>query len=80
VNRSQEEFDSISRAIKKELERFELERVRDFKSAFIAYLEAQMKAQDKVSFVVFLFTLVSSSSIRWREWKMVVRLAKTKSV
>lgn len=80
MNRSQEEFDSISRAIKKELERFELERVRDFKSAFIAYLEAQMKAQDKVSFVVFLFTLVSSSSIRWREWKMVVRLAKTKSV
>ena len=64
MNRSQEEFDSISRAIKKELERFELERVRDFKSAFIAYLEAQMKAQDKVSFAVFLFTLVSLTSIR----------------
>lgn len=60
MNRSQEEFDSISRAIKKELERFELERVRDFKSAFIAYLEAQMKAQDKVS---FLLRFSSSSSL-----------------
>lgn len=49
MNRSQEEFDTISKAIKKELERFELERVKDFKAAFISYLEAQMKAQDKVT-------------------------------
>ena len=49
MNRSQEEFDSISRAIKSELERFELYRVKDFKSAFIQYLEAQLKAQEKVS-------------------------------
>lgn len=49
VNRSQEEFDNISKAIKKELERFELQRVKDFKAAFISYLEAQMKVQDKVS-------------------------------
>lgn len=49
MNRSQEEFDNISKAIKKELERFELQRVKDFKAAFISYLEAQMKAQDKVS-------------------------------
>ncbi|EFX90126.1 sorting nexin-2-like [Daphnia pulex] len=48
VNRSQEEFDSISKAIKKELERFDLQRVKDFKAAFISYLEAQMKAQDKI--------------------------------
>ncbi len=53
VNRSQEEFDNISKAIKKELERFELQRVKDFKAAFISYLEAQMKAQDKVS-VIFI--------------------------
>ena len=54
VNRSQEEFDNISKAIKKELERFELQRVKDFKAAFISYLEAQMKSQDKVSsFVVY---------------------------
>lgn len=49
MNRSQEEFDTISKAIKKELERFEIQRVKDFKAAFISYLEAQMKAQDKVS-------------------------------
>ena len=49
MNRSQEEFDNISKAIKKELELFELQRVKDFKAAFILYLEAQMKAQDKAS-------------------------------
>ena len=49
VNRSQEEFDTISKAIKSELERFELQRVKDFKTAFILYLEAQLKAQEKVS-------------------------------
>jgi len=48
VNRSQEEFDNISKAIKSELERFELQRVKDFKTAFILYLEAQLKAQEKV--------------------------------
>uniref|UniRef100_A0A0P6ESB0 Sorting nexin-2 n=1 Tax=Daphnia magna TaxID=35525 RepID=A0A0P6ESB0_9CRUS len=48
VNRSQEEFDVISKAIKKELELFDLQRVKDFKAAFISYLEAQMKAQDKI--------------------------------
>ena len=54
MNRSQEEFDNISKAIKKELERFELQRIKDFKSAFIAYLEAQLKAQDKVVYI-FLY-------------------------
>ena len=49
MNRSQEEFDTISKAIKSELERFELQRVKDFKTAFILYLEAQLKAQEKVS-------------------------------
>lgn len=49
VNRSQEEFDNISKVIKKELDLFELQRVKDFKAAFISYLESQMKSQDKVS-------------------------------
>lgn len=61
MNRSQEEFDNISKAIKKELERFELQRVKDFKAAFISYLEAQMKAQDKVSF----FNLPRSRQRQW---------------
>jgi len=34
------------------LEGFELQRVKDFKAAFISYLEAQMKAQDKASFLI----------------------------
>ena len=51
VQRSQEEFDSISKAIKKELDRFEIQRVKDFKAGFISYLEAQLKAQEKVSLV-----------------------------
>ena len=54
MNRSQEEFDNISKAIKSELERFELQRVKDFKTAFILYLEAQLKAQEKVSRTEFL--------------------------
>ena len=54
MNRSQEEFDNISKAIKSELERFELQRVKDFKTAFILYLEAQLKAQEKVSRTEFV--------------------------
>lgn len=66
MNRSQEEFDSISKAIKKELELFEVQRVKDFKLAFISYLEAQVKAQDKVSLFTGIF--------RFRAWNEMLGL------
>lgn len=51
VQRCQKEFDNISSEIKKEMERFELARARDFKSTIIKYLEDQMAHQQQVCFV-----------------------------
>lgn len=48
VDRCQEEFDQISKVIKKEVERFETIRVSDFKSIFIKYMEEQMKNQQQL--------------------------------
>lgn len=48
VQRCQQEFDEISQEIKKEMERFEVKRVRDFKSIIIKYLEDQMAHQQQV--------------------------------
>ncbi|XP_047000278.1 sorting nexin-2 [Schistocerca americana] len=45
VERGQEEFDNISKMIKKELERFEINRVKDFKAIIIQYLENLMNNQ-----------------------------------
>ncbi|ETN61087.1 sorting nexin [Anopheles darlingi] len=47
VQRCQKEFDNISTEIKKEMERFELARARDFKSTIIKYLEDQMAHQQQ---------------------------------
>lgn len=47
VQRCQKEFDNISSEIKKEMERFELTRARDFKSTIIKYLEDQMAHQQQ---------------------------------
>lgn len=48
VERGQEEFDNISQMIKKEMERFEINRVKDFKSIIIQYLETLMNQQQEV--------------------------------
>ncbi|XP_015599224.1 sorting nexin-2 isoform X2 [Cephus cinctus] len=48
VERGQEEFDNISKMIKKEVERFELVRVDDFKKQFIEYLEAMLQHQNQL--------------------------------
>ncbi|XP_047117940.1 sorting nexin-2 [Schistocerca piceifrons] len=45
VERGQEEFDNISKMIKKELERFEINRVKDFKAIIVQYLENLMNNQ-----------------------------------
>ena len=52
VERYQEEFDSISRIIKKELEQFEVSRVKEFKKIIIKYLESQLRHQEEVSTIV----------------------------
>lgn len=48
VERGQEEFDNISKMIKKELERFEINRVKDFKAIIIQYLESLMNNQQQL--------------------------------
>ncbi|XP_051165505.1 sorting nexin-2 [Leptopilina boulardi] len=48
VERGQEEFDKISQMIKKEVERFELIRVEDFKKQLIQYLENMLKHQNQL--------------------------------
>lgn len=48
VQRCQQEFDEMSQEIKKEMERFDVKRVRDFKSIIIKYLEDQMAHQQQV--------------------------------
>lgn len=48
VERSQAEFDSISGVIKKELELFEMTRVKDFKKVILKYLESLLSHQQDV--------------------------------
>ena len=48
VERSQEEFERISRSIKKEMEMFDCNRVKDFKDCIVKYLETLMANQQKV--------------------------------
>lgn len=46
VERGQEEFDNISKMIKKEVERFEILRVEDFKKQLTEYLETMLQHQN----------------------------------
>lgn len=48
VERCQEEFNNISKMIKKEMERFEIERVKDFKCVILKYMETQMTHQQQL--------------------------------
>ena len=48
VERGQKEFDNISHMIKKEMERFEINRVKEFKIIIIQYLETIMNRQQEV--------------------------------
>lgn len=48
VERGQEEFDNISQMIKKEIERFEVLRVNDFKKQLIEYLETMLQHQNQL--------------------------------
>jgi len=46
---AQENFDRISRLIKKEVELFDIHKAEDFKKSIIQYLEAMAKSQDDIS-------------------------------
>lgn len=46
---AQENFDRISRLIKKEVELFDVRRAEDFKKSIIQYLEAMHRAQENLS-------------------------------
>ncbi|EEB15745.1 Sorting nexin-2, putative [Pediculus humanus corporis] len=48
VERGQKEFDNISHMIKKEMERFEINRVKEFKIIIIQYLETIMNRQQEL--------------------------------
>lgn len=49
VQRCQQEFEEISKEIKKEMERFDIKRVSEFKTIIIKYLEDQMAHQQQVA-------------------------------
>uniref|UniRef100_A0A1I8MLZ7 PX domain-containing protein n=1 Tax=Musca domestica TaxID=7370 RepID=A0A1I8MLZ7_MUSDO len=48
VQRCQQQFEEISTEIKKEMERFELNRIQDFKANIVKYLEDQMAHQQQI--------------------------------
>lgn len=49
VEKGQEDFDKISKNIRKELARFDKQRFKDFKNTIIHYLEGLMNSQQQVS-------------------------------
>ncbi|RWS17212.1 Sorting nexin-2-like protein [Dinothrombium tinctorium] len=48
VNRGQEEFENITKTIKVEVEKFELNRIRDFKASIIKYMEHLLENQQQL--------------------------------
>ncbi|XP_042144813.1 sorting nexin-2 isoform X2 [Ixodes scapularis] len=48
VDRAQEEFDSVSRVIRAELDRFELDRIADFRASVVRYLEFLLDTQQQL--------------------------------
>lgn len=48
VTRGQEEFEKISKNIKKDVEKFELDRVKDFRANMIKYMEILLENQQKL--------------------------------
>jgi hypothetical protein len=61
VQRCQKEFDDISAEIKREMERFEINRAKDFKATIVKYLQDQMAHQQQVKTKSFF--LLSSNKV-----------------
>lgn len=76
VQRCQQEFDAISKEIKKEVERFDIKRVNEFKSIIIKYLEDQMAHQQQVSpFILHDFPL-NLKYLRLNCFQLIFQLGK----
>lgn len=69
VLRCQKEFDDISAEIKREMERFEINRAKDFKATVIKYLQDQMAHQQQVSWIFIRNSYNSFFSI-FRSWSI----------
>lgn len=54
MRRCQQQFDEISAEIKREMERFEISRVKDFKANIIKYIEVQMAHQQQVNLMIII--------------------------
>jgi len=48
VSRGQEEFENISKTVKQEMEKFEVNRVNDFKVSLIKYMESLLETQQQL--------------------------------
>ena len=48
VERAKQEFDQISKNIREEFDRFEVNRIKDFKNNFIAYMENLLETQESL--------------------------------
>ena len=46
---AQENFEKISRFIKKEVEMFDVRKAQDFKKGILSYLEAMLKSQEEIA-------------------------------
>lgn len=48
VEKAKEDFETISANIKQEFERFDINRIRDFKQNFIRYMESLLETQESL--------------------------------
>ena len=48
MEKAKEDFEAISTNIKTEFDRFELNRIRDFKQNFIRYMESLLETQESL--------------------------------
>lgn len=48
MEKAKEDFETISSNIKTEFERFEINRIRDFKRNFVAYMESLLETQESL--------------------------------
>jgi len=79
AERDQEEFESISRQLRKELQQFDRQRCRDFQSSIVVYLESLMNTQQQViphllqCSCVFRSTIIKLASMSVRPFLMFIR-------
>lgn len=57
VEKGKDDFEKISKAIRKEVARFDKYRVEDFKDSVVNYLEQLMENQKRVRFFILLLLL-----------------------